>query len=229
MSQALARHDAILIDAVESSGGHVVKTTGDGLFGVFGRAESALAAAVAAQRLLVGTTWDPTCEVRVRMGLHTGDAEFRDGDFHGSAVNRAARLTSAGHGGQVLVSGATAPLVAGRLPESAELVALGEHRLRDLGQPEVLHQLSHPDLPRRFPPLRMGLDDLAGTPSAARAQVRPLEHRLAVGHRDSSAFFLLPPDARTVEPPAASLSPEDDDRAARIGAAAHDGDRRTDR
>jgi predicted ATPase/class 3 adenylate cyclase len=154
MSEALARHDAILVDAVESSGGHVVKTTGDGLFAVFGRAEPALAAALTAQRSLVGAAWDPSCELQVRMGLHTGDAEFRDGDYHGSAVNRAARLTSAGHGGQVLVSGATAPLLAGRLPEGAELLALGEHRLRDLGQPEVLYQLCHPGLPRRFPPLR---------------------------------------------------------------------------
>jgi class 3 adenylate cyclase len=154
MSQALARHDAILVDAVEASGGHVVKTTGDGLFAVFGRAESAVTAALAAQRLLAGAAWDPACELRVRMGLHTGDAEFRDGDYHGSAVNRAARLTSAGHGGQVLVSGVTASLLAGRLPEGAELVGLGEHRLRDLGRPEVLYQLAHPDLPRRFPPLR---------------------------------------------------------------------------
>jgi predicted ATPase/class 3 adenylate cyclase len=154
MSQALARHDAILVDAVESSGGHVVKTTGDGLFAVFGHAESAITAALAAQRSLVGAAWDPTCELRVRMGLHTGDAEFRDGDYHGSAVNRAARLTSAGHGGQVLVSGATASLAVGRLADGAELVGLGEHRLRDLGQPEVLYQLCHPDLPRRFPPLR---------------------------------------------------------------------------
>jgi predicted ATPase/class 3 adenylate cyclase len=155
MSEALARHDTILAEAVESSGGHVVKTTGDGLFAVFGRAEPALATALAAQRSLIGAAWDPSCELRVRMGLHTGDAEFRDGDYHGSAVNRAARLTSAGHGGQVLVSGATAQLlVGGRLPDHAELLSLGEHRLRDLGQPEVLHQLCHPDLPRRFPPLR---------------------------------------------------------------------------
>ena len=149
MSKALARHDAILAESVDSGGGHVVKTTGDGLFAVFRRAESAVTAALTAQRMLAGEPWDPTCELRVRMGLHTGDAEFRDGDYHGSAVNRAARLTSAGHGGQVLASGATAPLVVGRLPEGAELVDLGEHRLRDLGQPEVLYQLCHPDLPKR--------------------------------------------------------------------------------
>ncbi len=154
MSAALARHDAILVDAVQSVGGHVVKTTGDGLFAAFRSAESAVTAALAAQRLLAGAAWNPTCELRVRMGLHSGDAEFRGGDYHGPAVNRAARLTSAGHGGQVLVSGATAQLVMNRLPDGAELMALGEHRLRDLGQPEVLYQLCHPDLARRFPPLR---------------------------------------------------------------------------
>jgi predicted ATPase/class 3 adenylate cyclase len=154
MPEALARHDAILREAMEAAGGHVVKTTGDGFFAVFGGAEAALMAALAAQRALATAEWGKTGALRVRVGVHTGDAEFRDGDYHGSAVNRAARLTSAGHGGQVLVSGATAPLVAGRLPEGAELVALGEHRLRDLGQPEVLYQLCHPDMPRRFPPLR---------------------------------------------------------------------------
>src|SRR5262249_5547210 len=152
--QALARHDAILVDAVESSEGHVVKTTGDGLFAVFGRAEPALAAALAAQRSLASAAWDPSCELRVRMGVHTGDAEFRDGDYHGSAGTGGARLTGAGRGGQGWVGGAPAPRGAGRLPEGAELVALGEHRLRAPGQPGVLSRLSHPVLPRRFPPLR---------------------------------------------------------------------------
>jgi predicted ATPase/class 3 adenylate cyclase len=154
MPDALARHDVILRDAVESAGGHVVKTTGDGFFAVFARAEAALLAALAAQRALVDADWGKTGPLRVRVGVHTGDAEFREGDYHGTAVNRAARLMTAGHGGQVLVSGATAPLVGGRLPEGADLVALGEHRLRDLGRPEVLYQLSHPDLGERFPPLR---------------------------------------------------------------------------
>jgi predicted ATPase/class 3 adenylate cyclase len=154
MPEALARHDAILREAVESAGGHVVKTTGDGFFAVFGRAEAALTAALAAQRALAAADWGKTGPLRVRVGLHTGDAEYREGDYHGPAVNRAARLMTAGHGGQVLVSGATAALVGRRLPEGAELVALGEHRLRDLGRPEQLYQLAHPDLPRRFPPLR---------------------------------------------------------------------------
>jgi predicted ATPase/class 3 adenylate cyclase len=154
MSRALEQHDAALFGAIRSTDGHVVKTTGDGLFVVFGRVESAVTAALAAQQSLAATVWESGCQLRVRMGLHTGDAEFRDGDYHGSAVNRAARLTSAGHGGQVLLSGATAALLAERLPDAAELMSLGEHRLRDLGQPEMLYQLCHPDLPRRFPPLR---------------------------------------------------------------------------
>jgi hypothetical protein len=74
------------------------------------------------------------------MGLHTGDAALVEGDYHGPAVNRPARLTTAGHGGQVLISGATAALVADRLPAGVELVALGEHQLRDLGRPEELYQ-----------------------------------------------------------------------------------------
>ena len=154
MPEALARHDTILRDAVESSGGYVVKTTGDGLFAAFGRAEAAVTASLRAQRALDTADWGDIGPLRVRMGLHTGDAEFRDGDYHGVAVNRAARLTSAGHGGQMLVSGATAGVVGGRLPTGAELVAIGEHRLRDLGRPEVLFQLAHPDVAGRFPPLR---------------------------------------------------------------------------
>jgi predicted ATPase/class 3 adenylate cyclase len=190
MSKALARHDTILVESVDSSEGHVVKKTGDGLFAVFRRAESAVTAALTAQRMLAGEAWDPACELRVRMGLHTGDAEFRDGDYHGSAVNRAARLTSAGHGGQVLASGATAPLVVGRLPEGAELVGLGEHRLRDLGQPEVLYQLCHPDLPRRFPPLRT-LDAFPGN--------LPLQVSSFIGReREVARITAAFDDARTV-------------------------------
>ena len=154
MPEALAQHDAVLRDAVESAGGHVVKTTGDGFFAVFGRAEAAVMAALATQRALAAAAWGKTGPLLVRVGVHTGDAEFGGGDYHGPAVNRAARLMTAGHGGQVLVSGATAALVGGRLPEGAQLVALGEHRLRDLGRPELLYQLAHPDLLERFPPLR---------------------------------------------------------------------------
>jgi class 3 adenylate cyclase len=154
MPQALDSHDAVLRRAVECNGGQVVKTTGDGLFAAFQTAQDAIAAAVAGQVALAQASWQHIGPLRVRMGLHTGDAALVGGDYHGSAVNRAARLTTAGHGGQVLVSGATASLVVDRLPAGAELVALGEHRLRDLGRPEVLYQLVHPELVRVFPPLR---------------------------------------------------------------------------
>ncbi len=154
MPEALAQHDELLRTAVESCGGHVVKTTGDGMFAAFARADSAVAAALAAQNNLVAATWGVTGRLRVRMGLHTGHAEFRDGDYHGSAVNRAARLAAAGHGDQVLISGATQALVGDGLPEGAELIDLGEHRLRDLAQPVRVFQLMHPTLAADFPPIR---------------------------------------------------------------------------
>jgi class 3 adenylate cyclase len=154
MPEALAQHDALLRAAVESCGGHVVKTTGDGLFAVFARADSAVAAALAAQNSLAAATWGVTGRLRVRMGLHTGHGELRDGDYHGAAVNRAARLAAAGHGDQVLVSGATEAVVGDGLPEGADLLNLGEHRLRDLARPVRVFQLVHPSLPVKFPPIR---------------------------------------------------------------------------
>jgi len=161
MTQALAHHDTTLRDVVESNRGQVIKTTGDGLFAAFSTAQDAIAAAVAGQVALGQASWESVGPLRVRMGLHTGDAVLVEGDYHGPAVNRAARLTTAAHGGQVLVSGATASVVADRLPAGTELVTLGEHRLRDLGRPEVLYQLAHRDLARVFPPLRT-LDSYPG-------------------------------------------------------------------
>jgi predicted ATPase len=95
------------------------------------------------------------------MGLHTGHSEFHEGDYHGSAVNRAARLSAAGHGDQVLVSGATEAVVGDSLPQGADLVDLGEHRLRDLARPLRVFQLVHQSLPAEFPPIR-SLDPLPG-------------------------------------------------------------------
>ena len=103
-AEALARHDELVRDAIEARGGHVVKTTGDGFHAAFATAHEGLASAVAAQRDLgssrVGAQWGP---LRVRMGLHTGAATLRDGDYFGTALNRAARLMSVAHGGQVVV------------------------------------------------------------------------------------------------------------------------------
>src|SRR5262245_47204920 len=154
MQDALARHDELLRNAIESHGGHVVKTTGDGFHAVFGTARAALDAAVDAQLALYAEPWGVTGPLRVRMGIHTGEAELREGDYYGTALNRAARIMSAGHGGQILVSRATEELVQDALPDGCVLQSLGEHRLRDLGRPETLLQLSHHDLPQAFEPLR---------------------------------------------------------------------------
>ena len=154
MKDALARHDGILRAAVEGHGGQVVKSTGDGVHAAFGRAEDAVAAAVEAQRALDAERWADTGPLRVRMGLHAGTAEQREGDYFGPAVNRAARLMSAAHPGQVLCSQVTADLVRDSLPASVGLVELGPHQLQDLSRPEVVAQLTHPDLVTEFPPLR---------------------------------------------------------------------------
>jgi predicted ATPase/class 3 adenylate cyclase len=147
MREALARHDAILREAVESHHGYVVKTTGDGVHAAFGTASDAVEAAIAGQLGLAGAPWSETGPLRVRMGIHSGAAELRDGDYYGNAVNRAARLTSAAHGGQIVVSLATEELVR---DGGAELVDLGEHALRDLARPERVFQVVHPGLLREF-------------------------------------------------------------------------------
>ena len=154
MRAALARHDEILQDAVEKRDGHVVKTTGDGLHAAFGTAPAAVAAALDAQQALVAEDWTLPEPLKVRMGLHTGVAELRDGDYYGPAVNRAARVSAAAHGGQIVASAATADLVRDDLADAVELVDLGEHRLRDLGRSEHIVQVCHPGLRAEFPPLR---------------------------------------------------------------------------
>src|SRR5947209_12412340 len=101
MKSALARHDEILRDVVESHHGHIVKTTGDGIHAVFSAARDALDAAVAAQLALRTAPWETNEPLKVRMGLHTGEAESRDGDYYGTATNRAARLMSVAPGDQL--------------------------------------------------------------------------------------------------------------------------------
>jgi len=161
MRAALAQHDEILRDAIAANGGHVVKGTGDGLYAVFATAGSAIAAAVAGQQAVARVSSGPIGTIRVRMGLHTGVAEERDGDYFGGVLNRAARLMSVAHAGQVLCSQATADLVRDALPPSAGLADLGRHRLRDIVRAEAVFQVTHPDLPGDFPPLR-SLDAVVG-------------------------------------------------------------------
>jgi predicted ATPase/class 3 adenylate cyclase len=152
MRAALARHDAILREAIESHSGQIVKTTGDGAHAAFAIASDAVEAAIAAQLALGSEAWgDATGPLRVRMGVHTGAAEIRDGDYYGTTLNRAARIMSVGHGGQIVVSLATSELVDN---SNIGLVDLGEHQLRDLAQPARVFQVCHPDLVADFPPLR---------------------------------------------------------------------------
>jgi class 3 adenylate cyclase len=164
MKVALSRHDVILRDVVGTHGGRVVKTTGDGLHAVFATAPEATAAAVDAQQRLMAEVWTIPEPLRVRMGLHTGNAEMRDGDYFGSAVNRAARVAAVAHGGQVVLTSATAALVRESLPDGLELVDLGLHRLRDLARPERVYQLTIAGLRSEFPSLR----SVDAFPSSAR-------------------------------------------------------------
>ena len=154
MSLALARHDKILRAVIEVNNGRVVKTTGDGVHAVFSAATDALEAALEAQRALLREEWAEPDPLRVRMALNTGATEERDGDYFGSPVNLAARLLSAGHGGQVLLASLTQELVHDTLPAGAILEDLGEKHLKDLFRPERVFQLVSPDLPSEFPPLR---------------------------------------------------------------------------
>src|SRR6266545_3377885 len=156
MKSALAQHDLILHEAIESNYGHVIKTTGDGIHGVFEKAIGAVNATLAAQHMLQTSEVLKTSEVslRVRMGLHTGEAELRAGDYFGQALNRAARIMSVGYGGQILLSAVTADLARDHLPANASLLDLGEHRLKDLIRAEHIFQLIAPDLPQEFPALQ---------------------------------------------------------------------------
>ena len=137
---ALAAHDEVLRAAIEAHGGYLFSHAGDGVAAAFASPRSAVDAAVAAQRAL---------ELPVRMGMATGEAELRDGDYFGTVLNRAARVMAAGHGGQVLLAESTAGLLSG-----VDLVDLGSRRLRDLPAPVGVFQVRAPGLLEDFPPLR---------------------------------------------------------------------------
>ncbi len=154
MQAAHSRHEAILRRAVEDNGGYAYKMIGDAFQVAFPTARQALQAALEAQRSLHSESWGEDGELRVRMALHTGITEEREGDYVGPLLNRVARLMSAGHGGQVLVSLATYELVRDYLPSGVTLKDIGEYRLKDLIRPEHVFQLVAPDLPSDFPPLK---------------------------------------------------------------------------
>ncbi len=153
MREALSLHNSIIKAAVERYGGIVFKTVGDGFCAAFSGAPGAVRAALDSQ-LSLRSLAAGDLSIRVRMAIHTGAAEARDGDYVGQALNRAARLLSAGHGRQVLISAAAQELARDNLPPLCSLLSLGEHRLRDLARPEHVFQLIHPELASAFPPLR---------------------------------------------------------------------------
>ena len=166
MREALARHDEILRSAIEDRGGYVFSTAGDAFSAAFTRAGDAAGAAVAAQLALWGEPWPVDAQLRVRMGVHTGEAHERDGDYFGAAVNRAARLMALGHGGQVLLSSAVVELARDDLPDAVGLLSLGEHELRGLSRPESVFQLTGVGPSDSFPPLRSGVEQRGNLPTS---------------------------------------------------------------
>ncbi len=154
-SRLLEAHQAIVRQVLRATDGVEIKTEGDSFFAVFRSATAAVAATVSMQRALAEHAWPSDSIVRVRMGLHTGEGALApDADYVGLDVHRAARVASAGHGGQVLLSATTRALAEGALPDGVSLRDLGEHRLKDLSRPERLSQLVIPGLVEQFPPLK---------------------------------------------------------------------------
>src|SRR6266536_3235324 len=157
MEVALERHNRLLTGVIEDHGGVVVTSRGEGdsFFAVFAGAVAAVEAAGACQLRLGREAWPAGASLRVRMGLHTGEARVRGSDrIDHAPINRCARVKAAGHGGQVLVTQTTRDLVGGRLGGGFGLKRLGAFRLRDLAEPELIYQLTHADLPAEFPPIR---------------------------------------------------------------------------
>ena len=149
----LSQQRELLRECFKKWNGQEVDTQGDAFFYSFTRATDAIKAAVDAQRSLASHVWPESLEVRLRMGLHTGEPLSWDEGYVGIDVHRAARIAHVGHGGQVLLSATTAPLVRGELPEGVALLDLGRHRLKDIKYPERIAQLVIDGLPSEFPPL----------------------------------------------------------------------------
>jgi predicted ATPase/class 3 adenylate cyclase len=153
MRIAHQQHSTLIEAAVDDEGGRVVKDTGDGVFAVFEDPNAALRSAVAAQIAITAADWGEVGDLRIRAGLHVGHADVvADGDLHGRAPNRGARVMAAGHGGQILASAAF--VAAASDPGPVDLVSLGQHRLKGLTEPTELFQVQAPGLTSEFPPIR---------------------------------------------------------------------------
>jgi class 3 adenylate cyclase len=163
--EVLAEHRRLLRAAFAQFQGREVDTEGDAFFVAFAKASHAVAAAVAGQRALAGHPWPDGKTVRVRMGIHTGEPTMVAQDYAGLDVHRAARICSAAHGEQVLLSESTRALLGEDLPSEVGLRDLGEHRLKDLTDPQRLYQLIIPGLPADFPALRVAGAHLLSIPA----------------------------------------------------------------
>jgi predicted ATPase/class 3 adenylate cyclase len=161
MRTAMARHDALLEDAITRHGGVVFSHRGDGMAAAFGSAPQAVAAAVDGQLALSDEVWDAPGPLQARMGLHAGEGALVGDQYGSQQLNRCARLMAVAHGGQVVVSDAVEALVRGELPPGVGLLDLGEYRLRDLSHPMHVFQVTHPGLAGGFPALR-SLDAFPG-------------------------------------------------------------------
>lgn len=159
MKAAVARHEDLIRQAITTYDGYIFKTVGDAFCAAFATAPDAVNAALDAQQELSAEDFSAVGGLKVRIGLHTGYAEERDADYFGPAVNRVTRLMSIGHGGQVLLSGATHELVHNEALRETRFTDLGSHRLKDLAQPERVWQVTAKDLPSDFPRLN-SLDTL---------------------------------------------------------------------
>lgn len=159
MTESLAEHDRRISSIIERNDGYVFTTAGDSFAVAFEAADQAIEAALEVQLAFLEPVGGLTFKVRI--GVHSGVATVRNGDYFGTAVNRGARLSASAHGGQLVLSQSTVDLLAGRLPADVELLDLGTHRLRGLTEPERIYQVCHPALPRSFPRLRTveGPDD----------------------------------------------------------------------
>lgn len=160
MSLALKRHDELLRAVIEDQGGYVFKTVGDAFCAAFSVTRQAVETAFLAQKAVLAESWPEATPIKVRMAIHTGAVGSRAGDYIGRPLHRIARLLSTGHGSQILLSQVAHDMVVDALPKPFILSDKGEHTLRDLGRPERIYQVVHPELPSDFPELRT-LDNTA--------------------------------------------------------------------
>jgi class 3 adenylate cyclase len=184
MRPALASHDALVRGVIETHRGTVVKLTGDGVYAAFADPVDAITATLRMQLALADPAATNGVPLRVRCGLHTGTLEHHDNDYFGSEVNRGARIMSAAHGGQVILSQAVVDHMAGRLPAEVTLRDLGSVRLRDLSRPEHVYQVVHPKLRQDFPALR----SLEATPNNLPQQVSSFVGREEVLRQVKTVF-----------------------------------------